>query len=76
MDSGNDKFNLMLLCWGEGHGSAIHDHTDSHCFVKMLDGELTESMFEWPNDSEEEQEMSLREKNTFGKNGVTYINGK
>ena len=64
-----------MLCWGEGHGSAIHDHTDSHCFVKMLEGELKETMFEWPSSSEEETEMTLVEKNIYGKNGVTYING-
>jgi len=38
VDQGNGKFNLMILCWGEGHGSSIHDHTDSYCFLKMLQG--------------------------------------
>lgn len=28
VDEGNGKFNLMLVCWGEGHGSSIHDHAD------------------------------------------------
>lgn len=49
MDAGNDKFNLMILCWGEGHGSAIHDHADAHCFMKMLDGELCEVRYAWPD---------------------------
>jgi len=26
----------MLLCWGEGHVSSVHDHADSHCFMKVL----------------------------------------
>ena len=34
VDVGNGKFNLLILCWGPGMGSSIHDHTDSHCFVK------------------------------------------
>ena len=38
VDSGNGKFNLMTLCWGEGHGSAIHDHANAHCFMKVLEG--------------------------------------
>lgn len=50
VDAGNGKFNLMILCWGEGHGSAIHDHADSHCFMKMLQGELCEIRFAWPNE--------------------------
>ena len=41
-DEGNGKFNLMLLCWGENHSSAVHDHSDSHGVTKMLDGELRE----------------------------------
>ncbi|XP_063705899.1 cysteine dioxygenase type 1 [Culicoides brevitarsis] len=50
VDGGNGKFNLMILCWGEAHASAIHDHADSHCFMKMLKGELTEVRFAWPKD--------------------------
>ena len=38
----------MALCWGEGHGSSVHDHSDAHCFVKVLDGRLKETMFDWP----------------------------
>lgn len=49
VDAGNGKFNLMILCWGEGHGSAIHDHADAHCFMKMLKGELQEVRYAWPN---------------------------
>lgn len=32
----------MILCWGEGHGSAIHDHANAHCVMKILHGELFE----------------------------------
>lgn len=32
----------MVLCWGEGHGSAIHDHANAHCIMKMLQGKLCE----------------------------------
>lgn len=39
----------MILCWGEGHGSAIHDHADAHCFMKMLKGELQEVRYAWPS---------------------------
>lgn len=52
VDAGNGKFNLMILCWGEGHGSAIHDHADAHCFMKMLKGELSEVRYAWPNGSQ------------------------
>jgi cysteine dioxygenase len=74
VDEGNGKFNLMVLCWNESQGSSIHDHADAHCFVKVLDGQLMETMFAWPEDSEEETEMRQTDVNTYKKEGVTYIN--
>lgn len=74
IDTGNGKFNLMALCWGEGHGSSIHDHANAHCFVKILDGNLQESMFAWPTESEGQSEMMKTDVNVYGKDGVTYIN--
>ncbi len=75
VDAGNDKFNLMILCWGEGNGSSIHDHQNAHCFVKMLDGHLKETLFEWPEGGEE-TEMQQKQMSVYPKEGVTYINGK
>lgn len=46
VDEGNGRFNLMVLCWGEGHGSAIHDHANAHCIMKILQGELCEVLNE------------------------------
>ena len=76
MDIGNGKFNLMALCWGEGHGSSIHDHADAHCFVKVLDGTLRETLFAWPENSEEEAEMTKLSVNDYQKDSVAYINGQ
>jgi len=73
VDEGNGKFNLMILCWGEGHGSAVHDHADAHCFMKMLQGSLSEVRFAWP---EEDQENDLKEisRKPLLLNDVCYIN--
>lgn len=75
MDEGNGKFNVMAICWGEGHGSAIHDHADAHCFVKVLDGQLMETCFHWPSESEENEPLTEKSCVTYPKDGVTYING-
>lgn len=48
VDGGNGKFNLMVLCWGEGDGSSIHNHPQSDCVMKILAGQLTEVRFAWP----------------------------
>ncbi|XP_043680559.1 cysteine dioxygenase type 1 [Vespula pensylvanica] len=81
VDEGNGRFNLMVLCWGEGHGSAIHDHANAHCIMKVLQGELCETRYEWPsvlenNDTTKESENELKEleRNTLGLNEICYIN--
>ncbi|KAI9189489.1 hypothetical protein H9P43_000922 [Blastocladiella emersonii ATCC 22665] len=50
VDDGNGKFNLIILCWGAGHASPIHDHANSHCCMKMLEGNLTETRYEFPGE--------------------------
>ncbi|CAH7017049.1 Cdo1 [Phodopus roborovskii] len=72
VDQGNGKFNLMILCWGEGHGSSIHDHTDSHCFLKMLQGNLKETLFAWPD--KKSNEMIKKSERTLRENQCAYIN--
>ena len=65
----------MILCWGEGMGSSIHSHANAHCFLKVLDGNLREAMYEWPNESKGEGSMECLEEKDYGRNQVTYING-
>lgn len=74
VNAGNGKFNLMILCWGEGHGSSIHDHADSHCFMKMLDGKLTELRYDWPSEGQENEALVPASKAILDHNDVCYIN--
>ncbi|MBN3273158.1 CDO1 dioxygenase, partial [Polyodon spathula] len=64
----------MLLCWGETHGSSIHDHTNSHCFLKLLQGRLKETLYDWPEDQRCKQELQKRCEIYFEENQCTYIN--
>jgi len=52
---GNGKFNLILLCWNKDQTSSIHDHSDAHCFMKVMDGSLTEILYDWPTQEEQEE---------------------
>jgi cysteine dioxygenase len=61
VDAGNDRFNLMILCWNEGQSSTIHDHSDSHCFMKVLKGGLTEVKYSWPQQQSESALISSLE---------------
>ncbi|CAK9812567.1 Cysteine dioxygenase type 1 [Anthophora plagiata] len=77
VDEGNGKFNLMVLCWGEGHGSGIHDHANAHCVMKILQGELCETRYRWPGKctkEEDPEELKELERNTLGLNEICYIN--
>jgi len=38
-------FDLLILCWQPGQKSAIHDHRESGCWMRMLQGELTETRY-------------------------------
>ncbi|KAI8056497.1 RmlC-like cupin domain-containing protein [Gilbertella persicaria] len=55
IDDGNGKFNLMILAWSRGQKSPIHDHAGSHCVMKILDGELQETLFGWPESGDSEE---------------------
>jgi cysteine dioxygenase len=72
VDNGNGKFNLMILCWAESQGSSIHNHTNSHCFMKCLQGKLIETKYAWPIDGEEPMHIISRRELKEGE--VAYIN--
>ncbi|CAF2627865.1 unnamed protein product [Rotaria sp. Silwood2] len=76
VDAGNGKFNLMILCWAESQGSSIHDHTNSHCFMKCLQGNLVETKYAWPNGDNESKEepMQFICRTELKEGQVAYIN--
>ncbi|KAJ3163589.1 hypothetical protein HDU86_000172 [Geranomyces michiganensis] len=55
LDDGNGFFNLMVLVWTPGGGSPVHDHAGSHCLMKVLDGELSETLYSVPQPGDDER---------------------
>lgn len=39
-------YQALILCWRSGHRSPIHDHRDSSCGVRVLEGVATETTFD------------------------------
>ena len=39
------EFEIMIMCWKAGQRSSIHDHAGSLGGIRILQGELTESLF-------------------------------
>jgi len=71
---GNGKFNLMLLCWAPGNQSAIHDHSDAHCFVKCLQGHLLETKYHWPHEAKNKDgSCKVQEEEDILVDDVTYM---
>ncbi|ALC41732.1 CG5493 [Drosophila busckii] len=80
VDFGNGRFNLLILCWGEGVSSSVHDHADSHCFMKMLKGDLREKRYKYPHRTEEQlgniadDQLVETGETPMALNDVAYIN--
>lgn len=60
---------ILAIC------SSIHDHTDSHCFMKLLQGQLKETLFDWP-DGKSHGDMVQKSQRILQENKVAYINGE
>ena len=66
--------NLLHIICIYNFASPIHDHSNSHCFMKILDGTLEEIHYYWPKEGESQ---AIREKEHFlhSRDDVTYIEG-
>lgn len=67
----NGNANLLILVWTPGKGSAIHDHANAHCCMKILKGELVESLYDVP--ATEGHVMVPRKETVLHRNDVGYI---
>ncbi|MEM7310635.1 MAG: cysteine dioxygenase family protein [Planctomycetota bacterium] len=43
-----EAFELILLCWGEGQKSPIHNHEDRNCWMGVLEGQIEEVQYAFP----------------------------
>ncbi|KAE8351796.1 RmlC-like cupin domain-containing protein [Aspergillus coremiiformis] len=80
IDEGNGKSNLLILVWSPGKGSAIHDHANAHCVMKVLKGSLQETLYAWPDQKKLEHGQSsplqIEKETIYSQNQVTYMSDK
>ncbi|KAJ5084595.1 hypothetical protein NUU61_009174 [Penicillium alfredii] len=80
IDEGNGKSNLLILVWSPGKGSAIHDHANAHCVMKILKGKLQETLYSWPDEEKIEHGQTsppeITKQTVYGENQVTYMSDK
>ncbi|KAF4778607.1 cysteine dioxygenase [Colletotrichum scovillei] len=83
VDEGNGKSNLLVLVWTPGKGSPIHSHSNAHCLMKILKGSLTETRYDFPQDSnrgtdsavlnDTNQSMHVALESVYTENHVAYM---
>ena len=42
----NDDFEIFIITWNVNQGSKIHDHAENGCYMLLLQGELTEDIYD------------------------------
>lgn len=42
-------YELLLLCWGAGQSSPVHNHMDQNCWMAVLEGRMEEVQFACPD---------------------------
>ena len=67
-----DRFELLLLCWGPGHESPIHNHEGQDCWMGVLEGEIEEVRY-CRHEEVRPGPLEPRGTETFPKGDVTYI---
>ncbi|CAN3363657.1 cysteine dioxygenase Cdg1p [Diutina catenulata] len=66
----NGNANMLLLVWSPGKSSAIHDHANAHCCMKILKGSLMESLYDVPD---HEGQMVAKKHTELTRDQVGYI---
>lgn len=67
----SDLFELIVLCWGAGQRSPIHDHQGQRCWMAVLDGEVSETLFKLRGESR--PTLSTGPVRTFARGSVAFI---
>ncbi|EXF86342.1 cysteine dioxygenase [Colletotrichum fioriniae PJ7] len=83
VDEGNGKSNLLVLVWTPGKGSPIHSHSNAHCLMKILKGSLTETRYDFPQETNREtnlvalgdrnESMHMALESVYTENHVAYM---
>ncbi|KAG9763470.1 cysteine dioxygenase, partial [Aureobasidium melanogenum] len=74
VDNVNGKANLILIVWNPAKGSLIHDHADAHCIMKILRGNLTETIYHKPESGDTSvHPLEVKKETVYHPDEVTYI---
>lgn len=61
----NSELEIYLICWNKNTSSVIHDHPKNGCIMKILQGELTELLYD--------KNLNLIKKSDLKEGSIKYI---
>ena len=67
-----DDFELLVLCWGPGHESPIHNHEGQDCWMGVLEGDVEEVRYVTP-ERVRPGPLEPRSSRVFPKGQVAFI---
>lgn len=67
-----EHFELLLLCWGEGQESPIHNHEGQDCWMAVMDGHVEELRYCTPEEVVPGP-LRPRDASVFETGGVAFI---
>lgn len=78
VDDGNGRYSLVIQCWGPGQESQIQDHSLGHCIMKILHGELYETVYEMPNALQisQSEPLIVKKEQLHSFNSVSHISNR
>jgi cysteine dioxygenase len=65
----NEKFELILLCWEPKQMTPIHDHGGEECWVKVVEGEFKEVIY----NKDKDEELTVVKSGVAKLSDVTYM---
>ncbi len=69
----SEHFHLIVICWGPGQVSPIHNHEGQSCWMAVLDGQMEEIHYPRP-DEVQPGPLEPRKSCIFERGQVAYIN--
>lgn len=68
----DDNIDILILCWNSYQQSGIHDHPENGCLLRIMQGKLTEEVYEKDVDNK----FILKEENKLLTDEISYQVGK
>ena len=62
----NEYFEIFIISWNKNQNAPIHDHSCNGCWLKVLQGKLTENIYEVDS-------LTLYKSNIIKKNDISFM---